>query len=169
MLYRPDMNLESILDEIKSNNEIKNAYSKWGEHDNYYQADISLEDESDKAGQTKSFQEIKKHYEKIQRGLGITDEQLKEVINQIIKLNPKPGGNIGAVNKAETYVIPDFFIFNDSNKLVYRGQLDDSRPGNNIPINGNDLVNAIECLINKVENKRIQKPSIGCNIKWKVN
>lgn len=65
MLYRPDINLDSILDEIKSNDEIKNAYSKWGEHDNYYQADISLEDESDQAGQTKSLQEIKKHYENI--------------------------------------------------------------------------------------------------------
>jgi len=65
MLYRPDIDLDFILDEIKSNNEIKNSYSKWGDHDNYYQAEISLEDESDKAGQTKSLQEIKKHYEKI--------------------------------------------------------------------------------------------------------
>ena len=64
---------------------------------------------------------------------------------------------------------PDIYLYNYNNRLVYRGQIDYSRPGNNIPINGNDLVNAIECLINKVENKRIQKPSIGCNIKWKVN
>ena len=64
---------------------------------------------------------------------------------------------------------PDIYLYNYNNRLVYKGQIDDSRPGNNIPINGNDLVNAIECLINKVENKRIQKPSIGCNIKWKVN
>ena len=59
----------------------------------------------------------KKHYEKIQRGLGIDDRQLKLVINQIIKLNPKPGGNIGEVNKAESYVIPDFFIFNNAGML----------------------------------------------------
>ncbi len=59
----------------------------------------------------------KKHYEKIQRGLGINDEQLKAVINQIIKLNPRPGGNIGEVNKAESYVIPDFFIFNNAGML----------------------------------------------------
>jgi RNA polymerase sigma-54 factor len=59
----------------------------------------------------------KKHYDKIQRGLNITDEQFKEVINQIIKLNPKPGGNIGEVNKAESYVVPDFFIFNNAGKL----------------------------------------------------
>ncbi len=59
----------------------------------------------------------KKHYEKIQRGLGLTDEQLKAVINQIIRLNPKPGGNIGEGNKAESYVIPDFFIFNNNGIL----------------------------------------------------
>lgn len=59
----------------------------------------------------------KKHYEKIQRGLGLTDEQLKSVINRIIKLNPKPGGNIGEVNKAESYIVPDFFIFNNAGVL----------------------------------------------------
>jgi RNA polymerase sigma-54 factor len=59
----------------------------------------------------------KKHYEKIQRGLGINDEGLKEVIQQIIKLNPKPGGNVGEVNKAESYVVPDFFIYNNGGKL----------------------------------------------------
>lgn len=59
----------------------------------------------------------KKHYEKIQRGLSLTDEQLKAVINQIIKLNPKPGGNVGEVNKNESYVIPDFFIMNNAGKL----------------------------------------------------
>ena len=59
----------------------------------------------------------KKHYEKIQRGLGLGDQQLKDVINQIIKLNPKPGGNIGEVNKAESYVVPDFFIFNNNGVL----------------------------------------------------
>jgi RNA polymerase sigma-54 factor len=59
----------------------------------------------------------KKHYDKIQRGLNLTDEQFKEVINQIIKLNPKPGGHIGEVNKAESYVVPDFFIFNNGGKL----------------------------------------------------
>ena len=59
----------------------------------------------------------KKHYEKIQRGLDINDEQLKEVISQIIKLNPKPGGSIGDANKSENYVVPDFFIFNNNGKL----------------------------------------------------
>ncbi len=60
---------------------------------------------------------IKKHYEKIQRGLNLTDEQLKEVINQIIKLNPKPGGNVGEMNKAESYIVPDFYILNNNGKL----------------------------------------------------
>ncbi|MFN8250318.1 MAG: RNA polymerase factor sigma-54 [Ferruginibacter sp.] len=59
----------------------------------------------------------KKHYEKIQRGLGLTDEQLKEIINQIIKLNPKPAGSVGDSGRAESYVVPDFFIFNNNGKL----------------------------------------------------
>jgi len=59
----------------------------------------------------------KKHYEKIQRGLNLSDEQLKDVINQIIKLNPKPGGNVGEINKAESYIVPDFFIINNNGKL----------------------------------------------------
>lgn len=66
----------------------------------------------------KYFEEFtKKHYEKIQRGLNLNDEQLKEVINQIIKLNPKPAGNVGDSGKSENYVIPDFFIYNNNGKL----------------------------------------------------
>ncbi len=59
----------------------------------------------------------KKHYEKIQRGLSLSDENLREVISTIIKLSPKPGGNIGSINKAESYVVPDFFIMNNNGKL----------------------------------------------------
>ncbi len=59
----------------------------------------------------------KKHYEKIQRGLGINDDQLRDVIQQIVKLNPKPGGNVGDENKNNNYVIPDFFIVNNNGKL----------------------------------------------------
>jgi hypothetical protein len=62
---------------------------------------------------------------------------------------------------------PDFFLYDDQNKLVYRGQLDDSRPGNGIPLSGNDLRGAIDGMIyNRVINPN-QKPSLGCNIKWK--
>ena len=59
----------------------------------------------------------KKHYEKIQRGLDINDEQLRDIIAQIVKLNPKPGGIVGDQNKGENYVIPDFFIVNNNGKL----------------------------------------------------
>lgn len=67
---------------------------------------------------SKYFEEFtKKHYEKIQRSLNLTDEEIKEVIGQIIKLNPRPGGNIGEINKAENYIVPDFFVFNNNGKL----------------------------------------------------
>ncbi len=61
---------------------------------------------------------------------------------------------------------PDFFLFDHDNNLVYRGQFDDSRPGNDVPVTGKDLKAAIEevLLDRKVDTQ--QKPSIGCNIKW---
>ena len=62
---------------------------------------------------------------------------------------------------------PDFFLFDNELKLVYRGQLDDSRPGNGSPLTGIDLRNAMENLIHGKVISAIQKPSIGCNIKWK--
>lgn len=62
---------------------------------------------------------------------------------------------------------PDFFVFNDVNKLVYRGQFDDSRPANDRPVTGESLCKALECLINNTVMDFIQKPSLGCNIKWK--
>jgi RNA polymerase sigma-54 factor len=60
---------------------------------------------------------IKKHYDKIQRQLGLNSEDFKEVINIIIRLNPKPGSAFAVLNKAESYVIPDFFVFNNNGKL----------------------------------------------------
>ena len=62
---------------------------------------------------------------------------------------------------------PDFYLYDSNLELVYRGQLDDSRPGNDIESYGSDMKNAIQCLIDGIENKELQKPSIGCNIKWK--
>ncbi|OIQ29719.1 MAG: thioredoxin family protein [Bacteroidetes bacterium MedPE-SWsnd-G2] len=62
---------------------------------------------------------------------------------------------------------PDFFLFDQQLKLVYRGQLDDSRPGNGKPVNGKDLRMAINLLIENKAPLDQQKPSIGCNIKWK--
>ena len=62
---------------------------------------------------------------------------------------------------------PDFFVFNSNEELVYRGQLDDSRPGNDIPISGKDITNVFECILSSKPIIINQKPSIGCNIKWK--
>ena len=62
---------------------------------------------------------------------------------------------------------PDFYLFDDKLTLVYRGQLDDSRPENGIPVTGNDLRNAMDNLLIKHPISKLQKPSIGCNIKWK--
>lgn len=62
---------------------------------------------------------------------------------------------------------PDFFLFDSQDQLQYRGQLDDSRPGNGIPLSGSDLRNAIDGVIyNRIISKN-QKPSMGCGIKWK--
>lgn len=62
---------------------------------------------------------------------------------------------------------PDTYLFDENLDLVYRGQLDDSRPGNGLPVSGSDLRNALNHLINKKGILGHQKPSIGCNIKWK--
>ncbi|WP_104734284.1 thioredoxin family protein [Hanstruepera ponticola] len=62
---------------------------------------------------------------------------------------------------------PDTYVFDSQLKLVYRGQLDDSRPGNNIPLTGEDVRHALDCVLEQKENTKPQKPSIGCNIKWK--
>ncbi len=60
---------------------------------------------------------IKKHYEKIQKGLGLTDRDIRDAIGQIIRLNPKPGSNYAPGNKAESYIVPDFFIINNNGML----------------------------------------------------
>ncbi|MHC4264488.1 MAG: thioredoxin family protein [Planctomycetota bacterium] len=62
---------------------------------------------------------------------------------------------------------PDFFLFDSEQKLVYRGQMDSSRPDSNIPVTGEDLRAALEALLEGKEVSAEQKPSIGCNIKWK--
>ncbi len=62
---------------------------------------------------------------------------------------------------------PDFYLFDKSRRLVYRGQLDDSRPGNNIAVTGRDLRDALDSVLADRAVTTDQKPSIGCNIKWK--
>ena len=64
---------------------------------------------------------------------------------------------------------PDFFLFDSSLNLQYRGQLDDSRPGNGLPVDGADLLHAVKCMVENKANNKPQKPSIGCNIKWKTS
>ena len=62
---------------------------------------------------------------------------------------------------------PDFFVFGPDRKLFYRGQMDDSRPGNNVPVTGKDLRAALDILLADQVYTYDQKPSLGCNIKWK--
>ena len=63
---------------------------------------------------------------------------------------------------------PDFFVFDRNRKLAYRGQLDDSRPKNDLPVTGQDLRKANNYVLADEEIIWQQKPSIGCNIKWKA-
>lgn len=63
---------------------------------------------------------------------------------------------------------PDSYIFDGNLQLLYRGQLDDSRPGNGILVTGKDIRHALDCIVRGQSNTWIQKPSIGCNIKWKM-
>ena len=63
---------------------------------------------------------------------------------------------------------PDFFLFDGNRQLVYRGQLDDSRPSNGIAVTGKDLRGAIDAVLTDKPVSETQKPSIGCNIKWKA-
>ena len=62
---------------------------------------------------------------------------------------------------------PDFFLFDRNHKLVYRGQLDDSRPSNGLPVTGRDIRAALDALLAGQPVSQVQKASLGCNIKWK--
>ncbi len=61
---------------------------------------------------------------------------------------------------------PDFYIFGKQKKLIYRGQMDDSRPGNDIPPSGSALKNALDAVLSGTPVSAVQKTSLGCNIKW---
>lgn len=63
---------------------------------------------------------------------------------------------------------PDFFLFDSNLSLVYRGQMDGSRPGNDIPVTGGDLVMAADAMLAQKPINAEQKPSLGCNIKWRA-
>ncbi len=77
----------------------------------------------------------------------------------------------GAQSVAKAYkaaCTPDFFLFDRERRLVYRGQFDGSRPGNDVPVTGADLGAAVEALTGAGTISPDQRPSIGCNIKWKA-
>ncbi|MES1022018.1 thioredoxin family protein [Gloeocapsa sp. BRSZ] len=95
-------------------------------------------------------------------------EQLKVMAEEAGFLFPICFDDSQEVAKAYTAACtPDFFLFDADRKLVYRGQLDDSRPSNDIPVTGKDLRAAINALLTGKAVDSNQKPSIGCNIKWK--
>jgi hypothetical protein len=62
---------------------------------------------------------------------------------------------------------PDFFLFDGDRSLVYRGQMDGSRPGNDVPVTGEDLRAALDAVLEGRPVPDDQRPSLGCNIKWK--
>ena len=62
---------------------------------------------------------------------------------------------------------PDFYVFDKNLECVYRGRFDDSTPGNNKPVTGKDLANALDAMIARRPVDQVQMPSVGCNIKWK--
>jgi len=99
------------------------------------------------------------------------DDSPKKMIELVEKYNiPFPYLFDSTQEVAKAYsaaCTPDFSVFNNDMECVYRGQFDDSRPGNNKMVNGSDLRLVLDSIINQKEIKIIQKPSIGCNIKWK--
>ena len=96
-------------------------------------------------------------------------ESLKEQAEELGFTFPYCFDETQQVAKAYTAACtPDFFLFDKDRKLVYRGKLDDSRPGNNMPVTGKDLREAIDAVIDDRSINQDQKPSIGCSIKWMV-
>lgn len=95
-------------------------------------------------------------------------EQLKVMAEETGFLFPVCFDESQEVAKAYTAACtPDFFLFDADQKLVYRGQLDDSRPSSSTPVTGKDLRAALDTLLIGKSIDADQKPSIGCNIKWK--
>lgn len=95
-------------------------------------------------------------------------DKLREMATQVGFTFPFLYDETQAIAKAyQAACTPDFFLFDGDQKLVYRGQLDDSRPGSQIPVTGQDLRAAMDLVIAGQALPPEQKPSIGCNIKWK--
>jgi len=95
-------------------------------------------------------------------------DQLKEMAKELNLTFPLCYDESQETAKAYTAACtPDFFVFDRDRQLVYRGQFDDSRPGNDKPVTGKDLRSAIDAVLAQSPVSEEQKPSIGCNIKWK--
>lgn len=96
-------------------------------------------------------------------------DSLKEMVSEVGFIFPLCFDETQAVAKAYTAACtPDFFLFGSDRTLVYRGQLDDSRPGNDLPVDGHSLRAAIDAVLAGQPVPPDQRPSIGCNIKWKA-
>jgi len=95
-------------------------------------------------------------------------ENLKEMAEELNFSFPYLYDKSQEIAKAYTAACtPDFFLFDKNRKLVYRGQLDNSRPGNNLPVTGKDLREAMDAVLEDKPINPDQKPSMGCNIKWR--
>jgi len=95
-------------------------------------------------------------------------ENMKEVAQRLGYPFPYLFDETQEIAKAyDAACTPDFFIYDKELKLVYRGQMDDSRPGNGKPVTGSDIRKALDELISGNNISADQVPSIGCNIKWK--
>ena len=95
-------------------------------------------------------------------------EQMKKVATDLKYPFPYLFDETQQIAKAyDAACTPDFFVFDKDLKLAYRGQLDDSRPSNNIPLSGNDIRGALDAILTGKPVSPRQRPSIGCNIKWK--
>ena len=96
-------------------------------------------------------------------------DRLKQMAQELSFTFPFCYDESQATAKAYTAACtPDFFLFDGDRQLVYRGQLDDSRPGNDKPVTGDDLRGAIDTVLAGEPVSPDQKPSIGCNIKWQA-
>ena len=109
-------------------------------------------------------------YDNIRRGL-ITSGELQKMVEEVQNIGyafPYLYDETQAVAKAyRAACTPDLYLFDRQRRLVYRGQFDDSRPGGGVPVTGKDLRKALDAVLAGKPVSPNQKPSIGCNIKWK--
>lgn len=95
-------------------------------------------------------------------------ESLKAMAQELGFQFPYAYDETQAVAKAfQAACTPDFFVYDRARQLVYRGQMDDSRPGNGLPVTGHDLRRALDAALAGEPPLAEQKPSVGCNIKWR--